>query len=315
MPEAHQTAAAYATARVPTVAPGAGVAEVRSALRGQRFESVSAIAVLDGTRLVGLVRPEALWSAADDASIASIMDADPPVVRPGLDQERAAWKAVQHGEAAVPVVDEAGAFVGLIPAHRMLQVLLEERNEDLARRSGELLAVQAAEEPVLRRLAHRLPWLILGLAAAMGAAGVVGTFEAELEQRVALAFFLPAVIYIADAVGTQTETLIIRGLSAGVPLRRVASSETLTGALVGVLLAGGAFVTALAGWGDREVALTLAVGIAAACSVATLIAMVLPEILTRVGVDPAFGSGPIATVAQDVLTIVIYLSAARVILG
>lgn len=315
MPELHHTAAAFATARVPTATPGATAGEVRATLVGQSFVSASAVAVLEGDRLVGLVRPPALWEAHEDATMASIMDADPPAVRPGLDQELAAWKAVQHGEAAIAVVDRDGRFVGLIPAHRMLQVLLEERDEDLARRSGELLAVRAAEEPIGRRMAHRLPWLILGLVAAMGAAIVVGEFEAELEQRVALAFFLPAVIYIADAVGTQTETLIILGMSAGVPLRRVARSEALTGALVGLLLAAGAFLAAIVGWGDEEVALTLAVGIAAACSVATIVAMALPQILVWLRVDPAFGSGPIATVAQDVLTIVIYLSAARLILA
>lgn len=73
---------------------------------------------------------------------------------------------------------------------------------------------------MLRRFWHRLPWLLLGLAGAFLAAGIVGSFERQLEENVILAFFMPGIVYMADAVGTQTETLVVRGISVGVPIRR-----------------------------------------------------------------------------------------------
>ena len=96
----------------------------------------------------------------------------------------------------------------------------------MARLGGFLAASKrarsASEEAVHRRLWHRLPWLALGLAGAMLSAGIVGSFEDELEAEVLLAFFVPAVVYMADAVGTQTETVVIRGMALGVCLRRIA---------------------------------------------------------------------------------------------
>jgi magnesium transporter len=88
-------------------------------------------------------------------------------------------------------------------------------------------ARHATEEPIIPRLKHRLPWLLLGLAGAIAAAGVVGAFERDLEQQVLLAFLVLGIVYMANAVGTQTEALIIRGLSVGVPIRRILQRELI----------------------------------------------------------------------------------------
>jgi magnesium transporter len=173
----------------------------------------------------------------------------------------------------------------------------------------------ASEERVVRRLWHRLPWLFLGLAGALFAAGIVGAFEHELEREVLLAFFVPGVVYMADAVGTQTEALIIRGLSVGVGIGRVARPEIITGLLVGAILATLVLPTTLLIWGNLQVAMSVALALFAASSIATVVAMVLPWIFHRLGKDPAFGSGPLATVIQDLLSIAIYLGIATAIIS
>ena len=169
------------------------------------------------------------------------MDPDPPVVAPGLNQEEAAWKAAHHGESSLAVVDADGIFRGLVPPARLLTVMLTEHDQDLARLGGFLTSAASArhamDEPIRARLWHRLPWLMLGLLGSAGAAVLVRGFEADLMSDVRLAFFIPGIVYMADAVGTQTETLVIRGLSVGVPIRRVFRLETLTGLLVGLVLA------------------------------------------------------------------------------
>jgi magnesium transporter len=171
------------------------------------------------------------------------------------------------------------------------------------------------DEPIGARLWHRLPWLVLGLVGSAGAALLVRGFEADLAADVRLAFFIPGIVYMADAVGTQTEALVIRGLSVGVPIRRVFRLETATGLLVGLVLAA---LTLPAVWlllGDPWLALTVSLSLVAACGVATVVAMSLPWLMATFGRDPAFGSGPLATVVQDLLSLVIYFLIASAILG
>jgi len=311
------TAAAHATARVPVARPAQAVAKVRAALAGQAYDCADDVAVLEGPVLVGVLPIERLLGAPADARIADVMDADPPVVAPGTDQEVAAWSMVRRGESSLAVVDGEGHFLGLIPPHRMLSVLLAEHDEDLARLGGYMAgsaqARRAAEESITRRLWHRFPWLLLGLLGAMASTVIVGAFEAQLEQKVLLAFFVPAVVYMADAVGTQTEAVVIRGLSVGVRLRPIVGRELLTGVAIGAGIGAAFFAFALLVWDDSRASAAVALALVASCSIATVLAMVLPWTFQRVGSDPAFGSGPLATVIQDLVSIAVYLAIASLI--
>ncbi|HSL27467.1 MAG TPA: magnesium transporter [Acidimicrobiia bacterium] len=306
-------AGSLVTARVPVAEPEESAAAVWSRLLGTRFDSVDDVAVCLNGRIRGMVRMEDLLAAPPDTLVADIMDPEPPVVAPGIDREVVAWKAVQHGEASMAVADEQGRFVGLIPANRMLSVLLEEHAEDLARVSGYLhraaAARSATEEPVGRRYIHRLPWLLLGLAGSAVAAVIVARFEARLQANLSLAFFLPGIVYLADAVGTQTEAVIVRGLSVGASIRTTLRREIITGLLIGLTLALIATPLGLATI-DPDVVPVVAISLFAASAVATAVAMTLPSLLDRLGADPAFGSGPLATVIQDLLSILIYFMVA-----
>jgi magnesium transporter len=303
-------AADHATRSIPIAAPSERVAEVRAKLAGQGFESANDIAVLDRGALAGVVPMERLLAAGADQEIAEIMDGDPPVVGPRTDQELVAWSMIDRGESSIAVVDEAGRFVGLIPPNRMLGVLLAEHDEDLARLGGYLVGTTRArlamQEPVGRRLWHRLPWLLIGLLGAMASVAIVGAYEAELEANVLLAFFIPGVVYMADAVGTQTEALLIRGLAVGVGLRSVVHRELITGLAIGIVIAAAFFPFAYVVWGETQVAVAVALALLASCSIATVVAMILPWAFQRLGFDPAFGSGPVCTVIQDLLSILVY---------
>jgi magnesium transporter len=309
-----RSAALLLTPSVPVFPPSTRVDDALRELRGTRFESVSELAVCEDGRLVGLARLTDAFAAPEGATLANIMDSDPPRVGPGLHQERAAWKAVSHGEVSLAVVDDEERFLGMIPGVRLNRVLLVEHAEDLARLSGYMhdaaSARSASAEPVLRRFVHRLPWLIIGLAGAFFSADIVGAFEARLEEKLLLVFFVPGIVYLADAVGTQTETLVIRGLSLGVPVRMVAMRELATGVVIGLGLGLVTYPLVLLRWGDASVALTVALALVLACAIANSIALLLPALFHRAGIDPAFGSGPLATVVQDLLSLVIYLSLA-----
>lgn len=297
--------------------PGDAVADIRREMIGSdRYDSTADVAVVADGRLVGMIRMEDLLAAPDDARAESIMDPDPPVIGPGVDQETAAAKAVRHEESSLGVVDAENRFLGLIPPHRMLGVLLDEHREDMARISGYLhqsaAARSASEERLLLRFWHRFPWLLVGLAAAIAAAAIVSAFDRGLSSHLELAFFIPGIVYIADAVGNQTVTLVVRGLSVGVPVGEVMRRELVTGLALGVVLGAVAY-PAVGVWFDGEIALVVAASIVAASAVATGVAMVLPWLFSKLDMDPAFGSGPLATVVQDLLSLTIYFSFATLL--
>ena len=314
-----ETASEHVCHDVPIFGPEARAGEMRRALEARRFEMASHVAVCTDRKLLGMIRVEDLLPAAPETSAHELMDPDPPVVAPGLDQERAAWHAVKHGESALAVLDAEGRFDGLVPPQRLLAVLLWEHDEDLSRLAGVLhrqtAAHAAQDETTLRRLGHRLPWLLVGLAGAIAAAHIVEGFGAQLTRSLLLTMFLPGVVYIADAVGTQTETLVVRGLSLGLDLPRMLRKEVVTGLGIGVILAVVFFAFATWRWGDARTIGVVAVALFAASAVASVVALLLPWALDQLGLDPAFGSGPLATAIQDLLSIVIYLVIALEVLG
>lgn len=313
-----ETAMSLSAPDVPTAAATDLAGDVREGLAGRTYAHAGELVVLDGSRLLGLVPLEALLAAGSDRRVGDLVRPDSPSVDVGADDELVATRAARSNARAVAVVDEAGTFRGLVPPERLIATLFEEHEEDLARLGGSLARVSAAraasEESVRRRLWHRLPWLAIGLAGAMLSAAIVASFEAELEKQVLLAFFVPAVVYMADAVGTQTETVVIRGMSLGVPIGRVALREVVTGLVIGTFLAVTFFAFALVVWQELRVAAVVSLALFVSASLATAVAMTLPYMLARLGRDPAFGSGPLATVIQDLLSIAAYFAIAVLLL-
>ncbi|MGZ5363844.1 MAG: magnesium transporter [Mycobacterium sp.] len=313
-----ETALSLACTQVPTASPDDLVASTLDRMRGRRFDSAAALAVLEGDRLVGVATIEQMYAADNGAALRDVMDREPPVVAPDVDQEHAAWQAVQRNEPGLAVVDEQGRFYGLIAPQQLLAVLLHEHDEDMARLGGFLHTVESTRtttvESVTRRLWHRLPWLVVGLIGAMVSAGLMAAFDDQLNAVLAVAYFVPGIVYLADAVGTQTETVAIRGLSVGVGIRRILALETLTGLIVGVLLGLLLLPVVALMTDDWRLAAAVALAVLAASTIATVVALLLPWLLQALDKDPAFGSGPLATVIQDLLSIAIYLWAVTVLL-
>jgi magnesium transporter len=209
------------------------------------------------------------------------------------------------------VVEADGRPFGLIPALALLETLAQEHQEDLHRLAGILKqragAGHALDDPPLRRAGARLPWLLVGLALSTAATAVMAGFERVLEANILVAFFIPALVYLADAVGTQTEAIAVRGLSLRMrPLRPLLLSEIVTGILIGLPLSLFAFLSVWAVFGELWLAFGVSAALLAASTLASAFGLILPWLLARAGTDPAFGSGPVATIVQDVLTIVIY---------
>lgn len=305
--------------RVPVGRPADTVASTLGRLAGHIFDAAEAVYVLDEEdRLLGLARLPDLLQSPGDRTLGEIMVRVPAAVGPGEDQERVAGVAVRHGLSAVPVTSDSGRLLGVVPAPALMAVLRQEHIEDLHRLTGirheRMQALEAMKEPPVRRARHRLPWLLVGLVGSMLAAFVVSRFARMLEARIAIAFFVPGIVYLADAIGTQTEAIVVRGLSlSDVRLRHLLSGELRTGLLIGLALGVLIFLAIQITFGDARLAGAVALAILVAGGVAATIGLLLPWTLARAGKDPAFGSGPVATVIQDVLSLLIYFLVLRVL--
>jgi magnesium transporter len=240
----------------------------------------------------------------------------PASVDPDTDQEQVAALAHDHRLIAVPVVNAQGRFLGVVPPLALIDVLRREHDEDIRRLAGILgttnHARTALELPPWRRVRNRLPWLLVGLAGSGVAAIIMAGFEALLAAQVAIAFFVPAIVYLADAIGTQTEAVAVRGLSLGhSPLSRALWGEVATGALLGLILGLLAVPLVMLLAGSLALALAVATAVLVAGLSAAGIGMLFPWLLSRAGLDPAYGSGPVATIIQDVLSLLVYFACVR----
>lgn len=311
----HEPVSGHIAALVPRARPRDTADAVLSRLAEQPLESVELVLVTtDDGRLLGVV-PIARLLTAGARPLEDVLQRDCPRVTPETDQEQAASLALQHGVDALAVVDVQGRALGVMPARALMQVLRREHVEDLHVLAGiqreTSKARHAIEDPPLRRVRHRLPWLLVGLGGSAVAAVAMTGFESTLQPHIAVAFFVPGIVYLADAIGTQSEAVAVRGLSLtrrGV--RHLLSNELRMGMTIGAVLALVAFIPIWYLHGPR-LAGAVATAILGAGTVAAALGLLLPWWMARGGRDPAIGSGPLATVIQDILSLLVYLGAVR----
>jgi magnesium transporter len=316
-----ETAGHLATARVPFAKASDTVFAVRQMIRAGHFEAIDLVIVTDANgRYLGVVAERRLIEADETVTLAEIVTTDWPTVTPSTDQEHAVVAAAATSSMAIPVVDGAGMPIGVLTPKVLFEVLSAEHREDIHRLAGILRersgSRHALEDPPLRRFGRRVPWLLVGLAMSSAATAVMASFEHILHKQVMIAFFIPAIVYLTDAIGTQTEAIAVRGLSARHrPLGALLVNELVTGGLIGLALGFVSFAGIWLVFGDAPIALGVGASLVAAGAVASGIGLLLPWILSRFGADPAFGAGPVGTILQDVLTIAIYFFVMTRILG
>ena len=315
----HEAAADRADTR-PVVARADDTAQaVRQQIRRDARTDWELVCVLgDGGRYLGSLTAAELLVLPGDTVLGGAVKAGQPRVAPATDQEKVASVALHHQVAAMPVVDDEGRLVGVVGSTTLMAILRREHVEDLHRLAGITAessdARNALEEAPLRRVRHRLPWLVVGLGGSMVATLIVSRFETALAAKPELAFFVPGLVYLADAIGTQSEAVAVRGLSLShVGIGRLIGNELRTGLLIGAVLALLSFPMIWLVFGELRLAAAVSLALAGASVVAAVLGLVLPWLLARTGSDPAYGSGPLATIVQDVLSLLIYFGSVSVI--
>jgi magnesium transporter len=196
------------------------VGDMIAALRNRTWEEVGHIYLIDDrATLIGQVPIERLLQAKEQTDLADLEGLPPIEVLPGDPAETVALRAVERHDADVAVIDSRRRLLGAIPIGRLLALLHDEHVDDFLRMGGisriNHFPLSLPVRQTAAQVRARLPWLMVGLAGGFLAGGVASVFEASLKSEVALAFFLPLVVYMADAVGTQTETVLVRRLAYG----------------------------------------------------------------------------------------------------
>lgn len=309
---------------VPVATAHQTVKEVHDMLarEGESYATINYVYVLDADKkLAGVMSFRDLFSSRMDTKIGDVCTKEPLVfVHPTAHQERAAYLALKHKIKAVPVVDADHRFLGEITSDAILHIMHKEMHEDALRRAGirhpGALHANVLELSLFASLRHRIPWLILGLVGGLLAAKIVGFFEATLEKNILLAAFIPLIVYMSDAIGTQMEAYIIRDLAIdrSLPFPLYLLRHFLVVVAISLFLALLLYVSFGLFYHDWYMGFVIGVSLFAASASSVFTGLIIPYGFSRMTLDPADASGPFATIVQDMLSIIIYFSIATVLL-
>lgn len=286
--------------------------------KGEEVGDLNNVFVVDRHQhLVGIMPLRKLILVPPETPVSAIMDRD--VVRVGVDvdQEEVARIFKKHDLVTLPVVDAAGHLVGRITVDDVVDVMEEEASEDIYHLGG-VPAEESVLSPPSRSMRMRLPWLLVNLATAILAAGVVNLFQGTIQALVVLAVFMPVVAGMGGNAAIQTITVIVRGIALGdltlQNSRRVLLKETLVA--VGNGAATGAVTAVIAYLWKGLPLLGLVVGLAMIINifVAGLMGTLIPLALRWLRFDPAVASGVIVTTFTDVTGFASFLGIATLLL-
>lgn len=262
-----------------------------------------------GLRDLVVALPETTVEAMTDLSVVSV-----PVT---ADQEDCARTLSRYGFLALPVVDEAGRLVGVITADDLIAVAEDEATEDMYRMVG-ISGEERVFGPLNSSIVKRLPWLAINMVTLFVAITVVNAFEWVIAGMVALATFLPLVSGEAGNAGSQTATVIIRGLALGeVDVRqglRVLTKELAAALINGALIGVGTGLVIYLWKGEPVIALAVALAMVLNFLVAALAGVLVPLGLKLIKVDPALASAAFVTAVTDTLGFLFFLGIATILL-
>jgi magnesium transporter len=270
-------------------------------------------------RLIGVITMRDLLLSAADVTLASIMLRDPFHLKTTDNVLDAMKQVVDKHFPVYPVCDDRGVLVGTVRG----RALFEMQAIEISAQAGTMVGVEKEERlstPVARSLRFRHPWLQLNLLTAFVAAGVVGFFQATIDQMVVLAVFLPVLAGQSGNTGCQSLAVTLRGLTLGEMKRggekKLVFREGLlglfNGALVGISAGLGMFMLAYWQSNPKAVGLGLIVFVAmiGSCVISGVSGAIIPLVLRKLGADPATASSIFLTTATDVASMGLFLGLA-----
>ena len=291
------------------------------------IEMVFYVYVVDHeNQLKGVISLRQLVATKPDTPLRDLMTTRVFSVHPNAPQEEVAHVVARYNLLAVPVIDDTVKLIGIVTIDDVIDVIREENTEDMLKMAG-TGDINIASKSILKNTRARLPWLLASFVGGLVAVYVIGVFEVQLDRLAALAAFIPIVIGMGGNIGTQSSTIVVRGLATGeidlkegwkVLWREIATGAAL-GCVYGILLGTFAKVRfSTVEINGLEFAWKFPVVVAIAICVNMLIAAtigtLIPMFFKRLRVDPAIATGPFVTTSIDVFGILTYFTIARLLL-
>ncbi|WP_414527596.1 magnesium transporter [Nodularia chucula] len=272
-------------------------------------------------RLTGIVSLRELVVSQLEQTIGEIMTREVVFVHTDTDQEEVARLIQRYDFLAVPVVDREQRLVGIITVDDVIDILQRETTEDIYALGG---GVQSDGDNyfqmnLLQVARKRVVWLFILLVTNTVTGSIIKSQENILQQAVILTAFIPLLTDTGGNVGSQSSTVVIRGMSTdemrGMGVWQIIGREGITGAFLGLMLGSVATVWAYFLQGRAEVAFTVGISLVAISMIASVAGSALPFLFRALRLDPALMSAPFITTAVDVLGVLIYFNLAKNILG
>lgn len=260
--------------------------------------------------LHGQVTIRQLLLAWPDQVMSALMSMPPLVVKVDEDQEQVAQKFQKYDIQAAPVIDDRGRLLGRITFDDIMDVVHEEMDEDFYRLAGSSEEEVYSSGPA-KIATLRMPWLLFNLGGGFITSAILTYFEVSFSNILVLVPFVPMIMGLSGAVGSQSATITVRGLAMG----RIAKGKVWMNVLREVRISSiiaatlGTIIALGSGLIHSAVRLGAAVGVSivTAIVVSTALGAVIPLFFKTMNIDPALASGPVVTSTNDVVSLLIYM--------
>jgi magnesium transporter len=269
-------------------------------------------------KLVGVSSLRQLVVVQPETPLKEFMTTDVFSVQTDMDQEEVAKIVARYDILAVPVVDGSHKLVGIVTVDDVIDIFRREATEDILKMAG------AGEEfvetkSVLKSTKIRFPWLSASCIGGIIAIYIIGHYENTLLKIAYLAAFIPVIMGMGGNIGTQSSTIVVRGLATGRLNVRdfwtVILKELTIGFILGLLYGLLIGVVAQFSYSAESLAISVALAVICSMSLAALIGSLVPMSFAKINIDPAVAAGPFVTTAIDIIAVFFYFLIATTLLG
>ena len=285
---------------------------------GIHKETIYTCYITERRKLVGIVSAKDLMTTDDDVPIKDLMETEIISVYTHADQEQVAQLFTKYDLLALPVIDLDGRMVGIVTFDDAMDVMVDEATEDITK----MAAINPSEKTyfetsVLQHAKNRIPWLLILMFTSIITGTIITRYENAFAAIPLLVSFIPMLMDTGGNCGSQSATLIIRGIALDeirfTDLFKVMFKEFRISLIVGAFLAVANGVRIFIQYHNPGLAVVIACSLMGTVSMAKLVGCILPLLAKKVNLDPAIMASPLITTLVDTFSILIYFNIATVL--
>ena len=295
---------------------GQAIAHIKKT--GIHKETIYTCYITERRKLVGIVSAKDLMTTDDNVPIKDLMETEIISVYTHADQEQVAQLFTKYDLLALPVIDQDGRMVGIVTFDDAMDVMVDEATEDITK----MAAINPSEKTyfetsVLQHAKNRIPWLLILMFTSIITGTIITRYENAFAAIPLLVSFIPMLMDTGGNCGSQSATLIIRGIALDeirfTDLFKVMFKEFRISLIVGAFLAVANGVRIFIQYHNPGLAVVIACSLMGTVIMAKLVGCILPLLAKKVNLDPAIMASPLITTLVDTFSILIYFNIATVL--